>query len=257
MVGPHDAPVRVDVWLLPLTAARTIDTFSDEDRDRGRRYLREEDAVRASSSNYLLRHAAALLLGTEPDEVRIQRFCATCARVGDHGRPIVIDAHGRRDRTAHLSSSHGGGYIGVAASGSAEVGIDIEPCANALGDETDSLVLTGAEQEELSAVSAADKGIHRLATWVKKEAVLKATGIGLSVEPTSVQITGWQVQGCSPALAPFLANGVRVLSVPGVPGHIAAVAVLTSAEADIVVHHMSYDGIQKRLVETGSAPGTG
>ena len=236
VITEHDAQaLRVDVWFLPLDAAYPADFFTEEDCERGRRFRFEADCLRASLSNRLLRRAAAELLGSDPDEVRITRVCVTCGQVGDHGRPVVMDEQGCPDPRVNLSSSHGGEWVGVAACSSVPVGIDIEPRSRALQD-TDPRVLSPVEREELSEVPIASRGIQLLRTWVRKEAVLKATGFGLAIEPALLTISEQEVVGYPDQLAQQLSGGVRLFDGPTLQGHLTALAVLTASDVGIVVH---------------------
>ena len=147
-----------------------------------------------------------------------------------------MDEGGGSDSRIHLSASHGGEWVAVAASSSVDVGIDIEPCSRTLSEETDSLVLSASEQEELARLPAESRGTARLTTWVRKEAVLKATGLGLGVEPALLVFSGDRVVGYPDRLAPHLGGGVQVFDTPVVGGHLTALAVLTASHVDITVH---------------------
>ena len=237
VITEHNAqPLRVDVWFLPLDAEYPPGFFTEEDRERGRRFRFEADCLRASLSNHLLRRAAADLTGSDPDTVSITRVCVTCGQVGDHGRPVVMDEQGRPDPRVHLSASHAGEWVGVAACSSAPVGIDIEPCSRTLDQDTDPLVLAPAEREELSLLPIGSRGIQILRTWVRKEAVLKATGFGLAVEPSLLTISGGTVIDYPDQLAEQLGGSVRLFDEPVLEGHLTALAVLTASDVGIIVH---------------------
>ena len=143
---------------------------------------------------------------------------------------------GRPDPRVHLSASHGGEWVGVASCSSARVGIDIEPCSRTLSEETDPLVLSPVEREELYQLPAGSRGIQRLHTWVRKEAVLKATGLGLAVEPALLTISGDTVVGYPDQLTEYLSGGVRLFDDPAPGGHLTALAVLTASDVETVVH---------------------
>jgi len=98
------------------------------------------------------------------------------------------------------------------------------------------LVLAPAEREELVRLPAGKRGIARLRTWVRKEAVLKATGLGLAVEPALLTLDGNRVVEYPDVLAPCLSGGIQIFDAPAIEGHLTALAVLSPSHTDIVVH---------------------
>jgi 4'-phosphopantetheinyl transferase len=123
----------------------------------------------------LLREAAVLLWGEGADAVVTAR-CPRCG--GDHGRPAVTDTRSGR----HLGGSvtHAG-TVTLVALGPAAVGIDAERVA---GDP--------ARFDAIRAVTGGTPadGREALRLWTTVEAVLKADGRGLEVDPTRVRIEG-------------------------------------------------------------------
>ena len=130
----------------------------------------------------LLRELAAQACGFRPDEIRI---VATCARCGaEHGRPRIEwpDTAGPA-WSASISSCPDLVVAAVAPAGAA-VGVDVEP-----GRSAES---RGREAERRRAVVELIGEPTRTAIrrWVRTEAVLKADGRGLRVEPDLVRFDG-------------------------------------------------------------------
>jgi 4'-phosphopantetheinyl transferase len=77
----------------------------------------------------------------------------------------------------------------VAASDVGPVGVDVEldSCAEFAG--FDAVSLAESEQQQLAALSAEHRTTGRTQMWVRKEAVLKATGDGLTVDPRRVIVS--------------------------------------------------------------------
>jgi 4'-phosphopantetheinyl transferase len=122
----------------------------DASADRPARTAVGRDALRA---------LAAELVGADPADVTVRARCATCG--GPHGRPVL---GGSRDLDAlHASVAHAGAAVVVAVSAGGPVGIDAEP----RGREAPP----GTTLEE----------------WVRIEAVLKADGRGLRIDPSCVR----------------------------------------------------------------------
>ncbi|GKQ35462.1 4'-phosphopantetheinyl transferase superfamily protein [Streptomyces sp. A012304] len=127
----------------------------------------------------LSRHALGELLGLPPAEVPLRRVCPRCG--GPHGK-VTLDA-GHPD--VDLSVTHSGTLIGVAVCRGAAVGLDAEewPAGPVEGlpdiDSAARVALTDTERTALYARPAAERPAAFLRTWTRKEAVLKALGVGL------------------------------------------------------------------------------
>jgi 4'-phosphopantetheinyl transferase len=229
------AAAGLRVWLTAADAARAA------------RYHQAVDRDRAVASSGLLRLAAAELAGVDPAELTVVRRCRTCGGGGDHGRPVAVTPDGETMPGVHLSSAHAGGLVLVAASREAPVGIDLEPLDGAGPDSwtIERIALTPGERASLEGLAGADLDRARLRLWVRKEAVLKATGHGLAVAPHLVDVAGpvgrWRADPAAPVghqgadLAEVLAEGASLVDVdlerePKL-GYVAALAVLgVSAE---------------------------
>jgi 4'-phosphopantetheinyl transferase len=108
--------------------------------------------------------ADRLLLQAAAAPFAVTQRCPDCG--GDHGRPVV-SSDGR-----WVSLSRAGGLVAIAVSSSGPVGIDIESRATASRHPLDA----GAEPLEPARL------------WTMKEAVLKADGRGLRVDPRDLTI---------------------------------------------------------------------
>jgi len=113
------------------------------------------------------------VLDLEPVAVPLWRDAAGCPRVGD-------------ENIVHTSLSHADGLVALAVSKAGPVGVDVEPIAHAgiLPEMADS-ICAPPERMELQDVAPDARGLALLALWVRKEALLKAEGVGLSREMAS------------------------------------------------------------------------
>ncbi|MCX5193826.1 4'-phosphopantetheinyl transferase superfamily protein [Streptomyces sp. NBC_00249] len=137
----------------------------------------ERDAAAFVRSRAAARRALAGLFGIEPREIALgRRNCPGCGD-GSHGPPKLVVPSLRV--ALSMSRTAGCGIFAVGA-GSA-IGVDAESLRPVRGSATTDADLTAAEQRylgELAPGPERDEAFHRI--WTRKEAVVKATGLGLS-----------------------------------------------------------------------------
>lgn len=164
------------VWLASLEMLRRAHASVLDVSELRRRaaYLREPDRRRFTLGAALLRLAAARELRVAPTRVPIDRTCSDCGR--PHGKPRLADTG------LHVSVSHSAALVGVALTGLADVGIDVE--AVGPGEISETLRLACLDAEEPM------RGRDDFYTyWCRKESVVKATGDGLRVPLTQVRVS--------------------------------------------------------------------
>ena len=146
----------------------------------------------------------------------------------ERGKPFV-----RRPATdIRFSVTHAGGMSAVALVEGRDVGVDAE----ALDRDVDRWTLWRhalSERElELLHREGEPRGASLLHAWVRKEALLKAAGVGLAVEPASIELT---VEGGILALPSALgAPSTWSLHDVSIPGYAVAVACHPAAMSVIV-----------------------
>jgi phosphopantetheinyl transferase len=91
-----------------------------------------------------------------------------------------------------VSLSHAGGWAAAAAHPATRVGVDIEP-AHEIPPPFARYFLSPGETSALARWP--NRSTSLLAAWTIKEAVLKATGRGLSVPPSTVRIRSIGMDG--------------------------------------------------------------
>jgi 4'-phosphopantetheinyl transferase len=163
-------------WASVSALSATHDRLLSPIEHQRRRSLRQsEDRARFALATILLRLAAGAWLGQPPERVAIDRTCDRCLQ--PHGRPRLPGTG------LHASISHAGEYAAVALSDVAPVGVDIERIGRVAYAPLIDVVCTAAER--LHVMGDADFYTY----WTRKESVLKATGIGLSLPMTKVVVT--------------------------------------------------------------------
>ncbi|GAA1716787.1 hypothetical protein GCM10009809_11050 [Isoptericola hypogeus] len=125
--------------------------------------------------------AAGLDLGAGAGDVGLRRRCTTCG-AADHGKPEVPAALAAG---LHVSVAHTATRLAVAVAGS-PCGVDVEDVA-AVARAPVAGVLLGPRERRRERRPGGEPSAEGLArTWVRKEALLKATGHGLAVDPARI-----------------------------------------------------------------------
>jgi 4'-phosphopantetheinyl transferase len=131
-------------------------------------------AVGSERSKLLARRAAGRL-GVPAGSLTLARHCPRCGS-DEHGRPHFA---GRTELAVSLASSDG--VTAVAVTRGAPVGVDVEHVAEDRFARIGSVLLHPDEH----AAGAAELA----RTWVRKEALLKALGLGLATDPRTVHLS--------------------------------------------------------------------
>ena len=126
------------------------------------------------AADRLLRRLAA---GTHGQGVTVGRICPGCASP-EHGRPYPLGWDGARPAGVSLSRTPGTTVVAMWQDG--PVGVDVE--------RVDRFTDGGVADVLLHPGERAGSAAGLATTWVRKEALLKASGDGLSVDPRSVHL---------------------------------------------------------------------
>jgi phosphopantetheinyl transferase len=137
-----------------------------------RTFSREIASIRHDRGWELVRVALSRILATDPDEFRFTRVCDGCGHPR-HGKPRLL---GNRDIDFNLS--HAGTLALVAVSLECAVGVDVEIRTR----DMEACAAWVASPDERSDPAGT------VGTWVKKEALLKADGRGLSIAMREVDL---------------------------------------------------------------------
>jgi 4'-phosphopantetheinyl transferase len=215
------APGNVFAWWMacvspsPALTARWQACLSDAERAAADRFHFEVDRSTYLAAHWLLRHALTSIAGIPPQS---WRFTAR-----QHGKPDVDTALGLPDLQFNLS--HTRGFVACAISIANAVGIDVEAASRNPDIEVADRFFSPHEVAILRAMPAERQPETFLRFWTLKEALIKATGEGLSraldsfsfaLDPVSIRFH--PDDSDAPALWSFIEHRPT-------PGHLLALAV--------------------------------
>lgn len=176
---PHALPVGVAVWRVnldqyPCAAEATV--LSADERRRAARLLLDDDRRRFVAAHLALRHVLGHALDREP--------AALSFAAGAHGKPRLLEARGLEFNLSHSAHEC---LIGI--SDGRPIGVDVEIDQPVL----DAAALarrhfTPGEYEQWERAAAGRRSGVFLQGWTRKEACLKALGVGLSAPPRSLEV---------------------------------------------------------------------
>jgi 4'-phosphopantetheinyl transferase len=156
--------------------AGDLEILSAAERARCERFVRPADRVRFAVTHAAVRRVLAGYLGTGPAEIRFGRVrCCGCGDAG-HGPPRIDWP--ATDLAFSLSRS--ADHWALAVGRGRPLGVDIEVPRAVNVTELAGACLTQAEQDCLAAAPEPDRPRLFYRCWTRKEAVLKACGLGLA-----------------------------------------------------------------------------
>jgi len=169
---------RCTVWwaapLAPQAAPALVGLLDDHERERLARFRRPDDRARYLAAHALTRLVLGPLVGSAAQQLAFDRTCRCGA---PHGKPVLPGGPG-------FSLTHAGDLVGLAVRPDGPVGLDVEQ-ARAVAD------LAALAGHVRSPVESARGGVDPEAffrTWTRKEALVKATGEGLSAPMTAITL---------------------------------------------------------------------
>jgi len=173
------------VWAHPHGTPRARGLLDEHERQHLATLRRGADQSRYVAAHALLRLLVGRRWRVDPSAVEVTATCRRCG--GPHGLPTVTPPRGQP--ALHVSLAHAGDRVVVAATELGPVGVDVEVDSGADFAGFDRVSLAESERRELARLSPREQLAGRARMWVRKEAVLKATGDGLSVDPRDVIVS--------------------------------------------------------------------
>jgi 4'-phosphopantetheinyl transferase len=220
---PLLGPGGCQVWWARLADCRPGHQRLLDRVEAGRRaaFRTAADQARFTLGVVLTRTVLAALLDVTTEQVKLDRSCPDCGR--PHGRPRLVSGVGPA-----FSVSHSGDLVGVAFATAPAVGLDVEQIAPARAEGLIPAVLSPKERAGFDRLAPAREASHFFRYWVRKEAVLKATGEGLRVPLRDLTVAAADEP---PRLVewagrPDAPDRFTLYDLVGAPGHAASLAVI-------------------------------
>lgn len=231
----------IDCWKLAVgdidaaTHALLFALLSPGERDRAGRFQRAEDRHSFTAAHGALRLLLAAMLNEQPDALT---FAANA-----YGKPCLVP-----HRAIEFNMSHSGGIVLIALAQHIPIGVDVEVLRPM--PERAAIVrryFHPGEVADFADVPPADAEAAFFRCWSRKEAVVKALGLGMSLDLHRYRVA------CLPGAA------AEVLALEGDdapqktwslidlhfgPGHVGAVA---ARHRPLVVNRAAFDAATARL----------
>jgi 4'-phosphopantetheinyl transferase len=224
---PEDGETRV--YRVALDACEAGDAFAEapewgwltaDERARAKRLVRPRDGRRFVLCRGALRVIVGGLLDREPGAVEF--------RAGPGGKPILPPGETGGKPPWHFNVSHSGDLALIAVSRTRELGVDVEKTR--LISESARIVrsyFTEAETEQFHQFDESARADAFIRGWTRKEAILKAQGVGLAGLATGFE-TMFGVAELDGAFAPCRPSSVvlgwSLWEACPQPGYVAALA---------------------------------
>lgn len=224
---PHASPAddtRVVVWrtrldVPPDDLARAERLLSSDERTRAERYRFPIHRARYIAARGALRAILAEILETDPAGLRFV--------YGPQGKPTLATPSG--GGTVCFNVSHAGDTALIAVTERRRIGVDLEQARPDLAYlEIAERFFSPREVATLRALTPQQQQEGFLRCWTRKEAYIKALGVGLSLNLASFDVS--LAPGDAPALLasrpdPHEASRWSLHDLDGGPGYTAALAV--------------------------------
>ncbi len=174
----HLWKASLDVGIFELSSFERV--LSDDEQGRADRFHLQKHKNHFVAARGILRHILSRYLMVDPGQLRF--------KYGLHGKP-ALDHTGVLGANLRFNISHSTGLLLVVVSVERELGIDLEQIQPAfVTKEIVNEVFSEQEQARFHSVQAANQSKMFFEVWTRKEAYLKARGIGLSVPLNQLEV---------------------------------------------------------------------
>ena len=174
---------RVDVWRVsirdfsPDSVQWMESILSAEENRRAARFHFNIDRHRFILSHGALRDILACYLYLSPEDIQF--------KIGEQGKPAIAS-----ETNLNFNLSHSGDFVLIAIASSHKVGVDVEKHRQDMEHEKiANRFFSEREQSELEKLPNDQKMIGFFNCWTRKEAYIKAHGLGLLLPLDSFDVS--------------------------------------------------------------------
>ncbi|WP_146069260.1 4'-phosphopantetheinyl transferase family protein [Arthrobacter sp. ZGTC412] len=187
----YGKPVLAAVKLSDVDLGQ-LDFLDDAERQMAGRFASTMQRGRFLAGRMALRLHVAEVAGVDPRSLHADYVCRNCQGADRvHGAPRY--RAGADGLWIRASLSRSGDWCLLAAVVNEQVrgvGVDLESFASANFEGFEVVAMTAREREYLQEVPAPQRALCQTVLWTRKEAVLKALGSGLALDPSLVDVAG-------------------------------------------------------------------
>ena len=176
---------QVDIWRarldLPTDSLKTlVTTLSVDEIQRADRFSIQEDKIRFIAAHGCLRDILARYHYWEPGQLNFS--------TNDYGKPTLSTDSSERRMDFNLS--HSNDFALVAVTSERKVGVDLERIRQGISAQVIARqYFSPSEFSELMALPSEQREIGFFNCWTRKEAYIKAQGLGLSLPLESFDVS--------------------------------------------------------------------
>jgi 4'-phosphopantetheinyl transferase len=181
--------VEVRFFSLEVGSQGLLEHLSADELERASRFYFDRDRERFVVCRGTLRRVLGAELDADPAAMRFE--------YGAYGKPVLVGS----DLQFNVSHSHGVGMIAVSREG--EVGCDVERVDPAfMKEQIPERFFAPTEVTALRSLPVGSQCERFFRIWTRKEAFIKACGMGVSLALDSFDVTralpdGWSVKDVS------------------------------------------------------------
>lgn len=174
-------PHQVHVWRgqlgFPAELLNSLhECLSQEERERAERFRFPADRDRYVAAHGIVRHVLGRYLHCAPDQLVFAS--------NEHGKPMLPS------RALEFNLSHSGDFVLVAVTRARRVGVDVERIRSGISSSVIAQRYFSKEEfAELQALPLRQREAAFFTCWTRKEAYIKARGLGLSLALESFDVS--------------------------------------------------------------------
>ncbi len=171
---------EVHVWRASLelqipAVQRLEQSLADDEQARAEQFRFQKDRLHFIVARGILRSILGRYLGKEPRSIQL--------RYNTYGKPTLDENPDSNTLLFNVAHSKGIALYAVTRRGNSNIGIDVEYLDNSVPcEEIAKRFFSPMETRELLAVSKELRHVAFFSCWTRKEAYVKARGLGLSLD---------------------------------------------------------------------------